>query len=216
MHHNVVNNLKSILNEVNLITSNCKIIVVSKTFSYEQIEPLVKDNHLHFGENKVQEAITKWTGVKKTYPNLQLHMIGKLQNNKVKFAVQLFDYIHSLDNIRLAEKISTEQKKINKNLNIFIQVNIGNESQKNGINPNNLKEFYKKCVDDFGLNIVGLMCLPPHSDNVKIYFEQMVQLNKDLSLTELSMGMSSDYLEAIKCGSTYVRIGSKIFGSRAK
>lgn len=216
MHHNVVNNLKSILNEVNLITSNCKIIAVSKIFSFEQIEPLVKDNHLHFGENKVQEAITKWTGVKKTYPNLQLHMIGKLQNNKVKFAVQLFDYIHSLDNIRLAEKISTEQKKINKNLNIFIQVNIGNESQKNGINADNLKEFYKKCVDDYGLNIVGLMCIPPHSDNVKIYFEQMAQLNKDLGLTELSMGMSSDYLEAIKCGSTYVRIGSKIFGSRAK
>jgi pyridoxal phosphate enzyme (YggS family) len=216
MHHNVVNNLKSILNEVNLITSNCKIIAVSKTFSSEQIEPLVKNNHLHFGENKVQEAITKWIDVKKTYPNLQLHMIGKLQNNKVKFAVQLFDYIHSLDNIRLAEKISAEQKKINKNLNIFIQVNIGNESQKNGINADNLKEFYKKCVDDFGLNIVGLMCIPPHSDNVKIYFDQMAQLNKDLGLTELSMGMSSDYLEAIKCGSTYVRIGSKIFGSRAK
>jgi pyridoxal phosphate enzyme (YggS family) len=216
MYHNVVNNLKSILNEVNLITSNCKIIAVSKTFSSEQIEPLVKNNHLHFGENKVQEAITKWIDVKKTYPNLQLHMIGKLQNNKVKFAVQLFDYIHSLDNIRLAEKISAEQKKINKNLNIFIQVNIGNESQKNGINADNLKEFYKKCVDDFGLNIVGLMCIPPHSDNVKIYFDQMAQLNKDLGLTELSMGMSSDYLEAIKCGSTYVRIGSKIFGSRAK
>ena len=143
-------------------------------------------------------------------------MIGKLQNNKVKFAVQLFDYIHSLDNIRLAEKISTEQKKINKNLNIFIQVNIGNENQKNGIKADNLKEFYRKCVYDFGLNIVGLMCIPPHSDNSKIYFDQMAQLNNNLSLIELSMGMSSDYLEAIKCGSTYVRIGSKIFGSRAK
>ena len=143
-------------------------------------------------------------------------MIGKLQNNKVKFAVQLFDYIHSLDNIRLAEKISIEQKKINKNLNIFIQVNIGNESQKNGINVDNLKEFYRKCVDDFGLNIVGLMCIPPNSGNVKIYFDQMAQLNKNLCLSELSMGMSSDYLEAIKCGSTYVRIGSKIFGNRAK
>ena len=189
---------------------------MSKTFLYEQIEPLLKYGHLHFGENKVQEAITKWTGVKKTYPNLQLHMIGKLQTNKVKLSVQLFDYIHSLDNIRLAEKISTEQKKINKNVKIFIQVNIGNESQKNGIDVNYLKEFYKKCVDDFDLNIVGLMCIPPHSDNVKIYFEQMLQLNKDLGLSELSMGMSSDYLEAIKCGSTYVRIGSKIFGSRAK
>ena len=143
-------------------------------------------------------------------------MIGKLQNNKVKFAVQLFDYIHSLDNIKLAEKISTEQKKINKNLHIFIQVNIGNESQKNGVNLDNLKEFYRKCIDDFGLNIVGLMCIPPHSDNSKIYFDQMAELNKDLNLNQLSMGMSSDYLVAIKCGSTYVRIGSKIFGNRAK
>jgi len=216
MHHNAVNNLKDILNEVNLITSNCKIIAVSKTFPYEQIEPLLKDGHLHFGENKVQEAVTKWTSIKKTYPNLQLHMIGKLQNNKVKFAVQLFDYIHSLDNIKLAEKISTEQKKINKNLHIFIQVNIGNESQKNGVNLDNLKEFYRKCIDDFGLNIVGLMCIPPHSDNSKIYFDQMAELNKDLNLNQLSMGMSSDYLVAIKCGSTYVRIGSKIFGNRAK
>ena len=216
MFHLTVDNLKLIKSEVISISNNCKIIAVSKTFLYEQIEPLLKDGHLHFGENKVQEAITKWTGVKKTYPNLQLHMIGKLQTNKVKFSVQLFDYIHSLDNIRLAEKISTEQKKINKNVKIFIQVNIGNESQKNGIDVNYLKEFYKKCVDDFDLNIVGLMCIPPHSDNVKIYFEQMVQLNKDLGLSELSMGMSSDYLEAIKCGSTYVRIGSKIFGSRAK
>ena len=187
---------------------------MSKTFLYEQIEPLLKDGHLHFGENKVQEAITKWTGVKKTYPNLQLHMIGKLQTNKVKFSVQLFDYIHSLDNIRLAEKISTEQKKKNKNLKIFIQVNMGDEKQKGGVRINEVSKFYEDCKTKFNLNIIGLMCIPPIDKNRNLYFAKLRDLNCSLGLKELSMGMSSDYIDAIKYGSTFIRIGSDIFGKR--
>ena len=180
-----------------------------------EINPLIENGHLHFGENKVQEAIDKWSDIKKLNKNLKLHMIGKLQTNKVKYVVPLFDYIHSLDNIKLAEKIASEQIKKNKNLKIFIQVNIGNESQKSGININDLKNFYEKCTRELNLNIIGLMCLPPQHGTVKNYFNKMVELKKTLNVENLSMGMSEDYLEAIACGATYIRIGSKIFGDRS-
>ena len=191
-----------------------RIIAVSKTFSLVQIQPLIDHGHIHFGENKVQEAIDKWKSIKDTSNKIKLHMIGKLQTNKVKHAIPLFDYVHSLDNIKLAEKISKEQNKINKFLKIFIQVNIGNEDQKGGIDPSNLEHFYNKCKDEFKLDIVGLMCIPPQN-NVEIYFSEMQKLNKMLNLKELSMGMSADYLKAKKFGSTFVRIGSKIFGERS-
>jgi len=176
--------------------------------------PLIDYGHLDYGENKVQEALIKWSQIKLTNKNLNLHMIGKLQTNKVKTAVGLFDYIHSLDSIKLAEKISEEQKKINKNLKIFIQVNIGEETQKNGISINELKNFYEICLNKLNLNIIGLMCLPPNSIDPSKYFQKMKKMNDNLSLNELSMGMSSDYLSAIKCGASFVRIGSKIFGMR--
>ena len=179
-----------------------------------QIKPLINHGHIHFGENKVQESVEKWTEVRSSFQNIRLHMIGKLQTNKVKYVIPLFDYIHSVDNLKLAEKISDEQKKRDKYLKHFIQVNIGNEKQKNGINPKNLKEFYNKCISDFKLDVIGLMCLPPQDGNVKKYFSDMLDLKNLLDLNELSMGMSSDYLEAIEYGSTFVRIGSKIFGNR--
>ncbi len=191
-----------------------RIIAVSKTFPLLQIQPLIDHGHIHFGENKVQEAIDKWKSIKGTSNKIKLHMIGKLQTNKVKHAIPLFDYVHSLDNIKLAEKISKEQNKINKFLKIFIQVNIGNEDQKGGIDPSNLQNFYNKCKDEFKLDIVGLMCIPPQN-NVETYFSEMQKLNKMLNLNELSMGMSADYLKAKKFGSTFVRIGSKIFGERS-
>ena len=180
-----------------------------------EINPLIENGHTHFGENKVQEAIDKWSEVKKSNENIKLHMIGKLQSNKVKYAVPLFDYIHSLDNIKLAEKIASEQIKKNRNLKIFIQVNIGNESQKSGINISELKNFYEKCTKELSLNIVGLMCIPPQHGLVKNYFNEMVELKKTLNVEDLSMGMSEDYLEAVGCGATYIRIGSKIFGDRS-
>ena len=191
-----------------------QIIAVTKTFSMEHISHLINNGHLDFGENKVQEANDKWSEVKSNSPDLKLHMIGKLQTNKVKYAVKLFDYIHSLDSIKLAKKIFEEQNKIKKKLKIFIQVNIGNESQKNGVPAKDLKNFYKNCVKDFDLDIIGLMCLPPANNNPSKYFKQMYSLANELSLKELSMGMSSDYIEAIENGATYIRIGSKIFGSR--
>ena len=190
------------------------IIAVSKTFPISEINPLIKNGHIHFGENKVQEAIDKWSVIKKSNKDLKLHMIGKLQTNKVKYVVPLFDYIHSLDNIKLAEKISVEQKKNNKNLKIFIQINIGKETQKGGLNIVDLKEFYEKCIQELNLNIVGLMCIPPQYGLVTTYFNEMAALNKIINLNDLSMGMSGDYLDAIDCGATYIRIGSKIFGSR--
>ena len=180
----------------------------------DQIKPLINHGHIHFGENKVQESLEKWTDVKSSFQNLKLHMIGKLQTNKVKYVIPLFDYIHSLDNLKLAEKISEEQKKRNKHLKIFIQVNIGNESQKSGIDPKELNDFYNKCISDLKLNIIGLMCIPPQEGDTKKNFEQMFDLKNSLGLQELSMGMSSDYIEAIEYGATFVRIGSKIFGNR--
>lgn len=195
-------------------TDNLNIIAVSKTFPITEIEPLLKHGHLHFGENKIQEALDKWTNVKNKFENVKLHMIGKLQSNKAKFLIPLFDYLHSLDNIKLAEKISKEQIKLKKKIKIFIQVNIADESQKNGIQINELKSFYNTCVYQLDLNIIGLMCLPPVNMEARPFFKKMKELNQSLGLKELSMGMSSDYLEAIELGSSFVRIGSKIFGNR--
>ena len=190
------------------------IIAVSKTFSIDVIKPLIEHGHLHYGENKVQEAVRKWTEIKKNKEDLKLHMIGKLQSNKVKYVIPLFDYIHSLDNLKLAEKISSEQKKINRRLKIFIQVNIGDEDQKNGIHKNQVSQFFKKCINDFNLDIIGLMCIPPVNKDINSYFSSMNELNNSLGLNQLSMGMSSDYLKAREHGATFVRIGSKIFGNR--
>ena len=215
MEHDTINNIKSIEKEIQFIKKNINIISVTKTFPIEKINPLIQYGQIHFGENKVQEAIYKWTNVKKVTPNLKLHMIGKLQTNKVKFVIPLFDYIHSLDSDKLAEKISIEQKKNNKNLKIFIQVNIGDENQKSGIKIENLNNFYKKCVNDLDLNIVGLMCIPPKDSSPNNYFLKMSEITKSFKFKELSMGMSSDYIEAINHGATFVRIGSKIFGKRS-
>ena len=220
--HKVVNNLISIQNELkikikklNLENYNPNVIAVSKTFSIKDILPLINHGHIHFGENKVQEAVEKWTDIKNDFKNIKLHMIGKLQTNKVKYAIPLFDYIHSVDNLKLAEKISKEQVKKNKIMKLFIQINIGNESQKSGILVEDLDTFYNKCTKDLGLNILGLMCLPPNDSKVSTYFSKMQQLVRNLKLKEISMGMSSDYLDAIDFQTTYLRIGSKIFGERS-
>jgi len=191
-----------------------KIIAVSKTFPLDTIQPLIDHGHVHFGENKVQEAVDKWKSIKDHSNKIKLHMIGKLQTNKVKYVIPIFDYIHSLDNEKLAEKIASEQNKTNKFLKIFIQVNIGMENQKNGIEPKNLQNFYNKCVNEFKLNIIGLMCIPPQN-NVESYFGELQKLNNLFNLKELSMGMSLDYLQAVKYGSSFLRIGSKIFGQRS-
>ncbi len=191
------------------------IIAVTKTFPVSEIKPLIDYGHLHYGENKVQEALEKWSDVKNNQKSLKLHMIGKLQTNKVKFVIPLFDYIHSLDNVKLAQKISFEQKKLNKKLKIFIQVNIGDEKQKSGINKKDVSSFYEKCSNEFDLDIIGLMCIPPAKTDMKNYFTEMNELNKSIGLKELSMGMSSDFLEATIHGATYIRIGSKIFGERS-
>ena len=190
-----------------------KIIAVSKTFSIENILPLVEHGHLHYGENKVQEALDKWTEIKIKNNNIKLHLIGKLQTNKVKFALKIFDYIHSLDSEKLATKIANEQVKQDKKPKIFIQVNIGDEDQKSGINKERLVDFYKYCKN-LNLDIVGTMCIPPNDQNSKNYFFEMNKINKNIDFKELSMGMSGDYLSAIKNNATYVRIGSKIFGNR--
>jgi pyridoxal phosphate enzyme (YggS family) len=212
--HNAVAKLISIQQEIQKKNSKTKIIAVSKTFPIDEIMPLIKHGQRDFGENKIQEAIQKWTSIKKGLIDINLHMIGKIQSNKVKFAVPLFDFIHSLDSLKLAEKISNEQKKYKKDIKIFIQVNIGNELQKSGINPNDVDYFKNKCVNELNLNIVGLMCLPPKNKEASIYFDEMNNLLKKVNLKELSMGMSNDYLEAINYNSSYVRIGTKIFGTR--
>ena len=179
------------------------------------ILPLITHGHIDFGENRVQEAISKWSDLKDKTNEVKLHMIGKLQTNKVKYVIPLFDYIHTLDNLRLAEKISEEQLKINKNLKIFIQVNIGRENQKSGILIEELDTFYDHCTNNLSLNIIGLMCLPPNDNNPTKYFSKLFDLTKKLKIKELSMGMSNDYLDAVETNSTYLRIGSKIFGNRA-
>tara|TARA_Y100000996_G_scaffold401962_1_gene373416 strand:+ start:156 stop:806 length:651 start_codon:yes stop_codon:yes gene_type:complete len=215
--HKTVENLINIESKIKSSLTNAKlpkIIAVSKTFDIDKIVPLIEHGHLHFGENKVQEAIDKWTVIKQKNSEIKLHMIGKLQTNKVKFAVKLFDYIHSVDSEKLAKKISEEQKKINRNIKIFIQVNIGSENQKSGINKNQLNDlidFSKK----IGLDVVGLMCIPPLDKDPKIYFQEMLKLKESNNFNDLSMGMSSDYLEACKYNSTFLRIGSSIFGERS-
>ena len=191
-----------------------KIIAVSKTFPIENILPLIDHGHLHYGENKVQEALDKWTDIKNQNKSIKLHLIGRLQSNKVKFALRVFDYIHSLDSEKLANKIADEQTKQGKKPKIFIQVNVGNEDQKSGINKERLGDFYKFCKN-LNLDIIGTMCIPPNDGNTEKYFSEMNDASKELNFKELSMGMSGDYLEAIRYNATYVRVGSKIFGNRA-
>ena len=213
--HNTITNLLRIREEINLKNAqNVKIIAVSKTFNKDKLLPLIEFGHKDFGENKVQEALTKWGEIKIKYKQVKLHMIGKLQSNKVKHAVKIFDYIHSLDNIKLAKKISQEQKKISKNIKLFIQVNIGKEQQKSGIELSEVKNFLNICKDDLKLNVVGLMCIPPNDDKSDEYYSKMQQLKNEIKLEELSMGMSNDYQDAIKYGATMIRVGSKIFGLR--
>jgi len=217
--HKTIDNLISIQNILKnkIIHKDLpEIIAVSKTFPISEILPLINHGHEHYGENKVQESVEKWTDIKHDFKNIKLHMIGRLQTNKVKYVVPLFDYIHSLDSIKLAEKISKEQKKINKKLKIFIQINIGNENQKSGIGLENLNSFYEKCIKEFNLDIVGLMCLPPNVDENDKYFFEMKKLAAQIHVKELSMGMSSDYIQAAENGATFLRIGSNIFGSRVK
>lgn len=217
--HKTINNLIQIEKEIysKNINQNSepKIIAVSKTFLLTDIKPLIDYGHIDYGENKVQEAVEKWSEIKKENKKIKLHMIGKLQTNKVKDAIHLFDYIHSLDSIRLAKKISIEQKKIKKNIKIFIQINIGRESQKSGIKVEDLENFYLTCKNDYELDIIGLMCIPPFDQNPNNFFEEMKKISKKFFFKELSMGMSSDYLEATNFGSTFIRIGSKIFGPRS-
>ena len=214
--HKTVDNLKIIENEYKdkKFSNSPQIIAVTKTFPIDKILPLIDYGHTHYGENKVQEAVNKWSEVKEKYENIRLHMIGNCQTNKVKYLIPLFDYLHSLDNLKLAEKISNEQAKKGKKLKIFIQVNIGDESQKNGIEIYNLNNFYEECKKNLDLDIIGLMCIPPINKKSNEYFYKMQELSKEIGLEKLSMGMSDDYLEAVKYGSNFVRIGTKIFGKR--
>ena len=209
----IENNIKTHLNKLN-IKNNSKIIAVSKTFEIDKILPLIEHGHIDFGENKVQEAVEKWLEIKKNNSAIKLHMIGKLQTNKVKFALKLFDYIHSVDSEKLAKKIADEQNKLNKKIKIFLQVNIGEENQKSGINKNDVSHLVSYCKE-IGLDLIGLMCIPPMNINPENYFKEMIILNKSFGFSELSMGMSSDYLLATKYSSTYVRVGSSIFGQRS-
>jgi len=209
---NIENNIKAYINKLN-INNVPKVIAVSKTFTAEKILPLVEYGHIDFGENKVQEAFDKWKKLKDLNSKIKLHMIGKLQTNKVKLAVQIFDFIHSVDSEKLAKKIFDEQEKINKKIKIFLQVNIGDENQKSGINKHNIGQLVLYCKQ-INLDLVGLMCIPPINIDPEKYFIEMNELNKSFGLNELSMGMSSDYLLATKHLSTYLRIGSNIFGSR--
>jgi|TARA_Y100000389_G_scaffold105851_1_gene102738 hypothetical protein len=217
--HNTIKNLLDVENNIKAhlnVTNNNdypKIIAVSKTFKIDKILPLIDYGHIDFGENKVQEAVEKWTEIKKKNSRVRLHMIGKLQTNKVKLAVQIFDFIHSVDSEKLAKKIADEQNKINKKIKIFLQVNIGDENQKSGINKNEVKQLVSFCKK-IGLDLIGLMCIPPADFDPESYFEEMNKLNKALGFSELSMGMSSDFLIAAKHLSTYVRVGSSIFGKR--
>ena len=220
MHKSIYNliqiekEIQSNIINLDTATKSPKIIAVSKTHPIDSILPLINHGHLDFGENKVQEAIDKWSDIKNKKNSIKLHLIGRLQTNKVKFALKIFDYIHSLDSEKLANKISDEQIKQGKKPKIFIQVNIGNEDQKSGINKERLDDFYKFCKN-LNLDIIGTMCIPPNNGNTEKFFFEMSKVNQKLNFKELSMGMSGDYLEAIKNRATYVRVGSKIFGSRA-
>ena len=214
--HKTIENLNYIKNQINLnYKKNFEVIAVSKTFSIDHIRPLLDYGHLHYGENKVQEAIKKWTDIKNKYKDIKLHMIGNLQSNKVKQAIKLFDYIHSLSSDKLAKKIANEQLSLDKKIKIFIQVNIDSEEQKNGVYPNELYDLYNYCTAELKLDIIGLMCIPSTKSDPKKSFLKMKNLADKLNLKELSMGMSSDYLEAIDQGSTFIRVGSKIFGNRS-
>ena len=210
---NVLKNFTIIKQEIS-DKKNVKLVAVTKTFQINHILPVINEGHVDFGENKVQEALEKWTSIKQDFPKIKLHLIGKLQTNKVKFVLPLFDYIHSLDSLKLAGKISEQQTIKNFKPKLFIQVNIGNEPQKSGIEIDSVENFYKKCVEDFKLNIVGLMCIPPFDKDSKPYFIKMRELSNNLNLRDISMGMSNDYMEAINQGSTFIRVGSKIFGAR--
>jgi len=218
--HTILKNLNLIKNGIKEIVDRKQlklipeIIAVTKTFNLDKITPLIDKGHIHFGENKVQEAEDKWDEVKKKNKKIKLHMVGKLQSNKAKKAVQIFDYIHSLDNIKLAQKISLFEKKLNKKTKLFIQVNAANEEQKSGINLKDLNSFYSYCSNELALNVIGLMCLPPINSDARKYFDLLKEKSINLNLQDLSMGMSSDYKQAILCGSTYLRLGTVLFGER--
>ena len=219
--HDAIERLNSVKNEINEIIdkkqlkTSPEIIAVTKTFSLDKITPLLKSGHVHFGENKIQEAEAKWPNIRENYKNLQLHMLGKLQSNKAKKAVKLFDYIHSLDNLKLAKKIHLYEKELNKKIKLFIQVNIDDEKQKTGISLNNLESFFSYCTKELSLNIIGLMCLPPIDSNSNKYFKILKNNSDKLKLNQLSMGMSADYNEAVLNGSTFLRLGTVIFGERS-
>ena len=218
--HTILKNLELVKNEIKEIVdgkqlkSNPEIIAVSKTFPLSKIAPIIDNGHIHFGENKVQEAQEKWSGLLDSNKKIKLHMLGKLQSNKAKIAVQVFDYIHSLDSVKLAKKISYFEKEFNKKTKLFIQVNIGDEKQKSGVSINDLNSLYKYCLNDLSLNIIGLMCLPPINEDSKKYFDLLKKESAALNLKDLSMGMSDDYKQAILSGSTYLRLGTVIFGQR--
>ena len=214
---NILNSFEKIKQKIkdNKIFNEPEIIAVSKTFPFEHIKPLVDHGHIHFGENKVQEAEKKWKLIKQSNNNLKLHMIGRLQSNKAKKAIELFDYIHSLDNEKLAIQLNKKEKEKNKRLNYFIQINLGSEEQKGGVEIKDINPFYNYCVKELNLTVIGLMAIPPNDKEPEKYFKKISELNKKLNLNELSIGMSNDYLQAIKYGASFVRVGSAIFGPRS-
>ena len=212
--HNSKDNLISIKKEIQEINPNSQLIVVTKTFKMDKIEPLIEFGHMHYGENKVQEALEKWESVKAERKGIKLHLIGKLQSNKVKFCLPLFDYIHGLDSIKLAEKLANEQIKRNFRPKVFIQVNIGDEMQKNGVNQDEILKFYSNIKKNFDLDVIGLMCIPPFVKDTTPFFIKMKSFAETLNVKHLSMGMSGDYVEALKCSATFIRVGSKIMGDR--
>jgi pyridoxal phosphate enzyme (YggS family) len=212
----VVNNFIKIKKEIELISDKTDIIAVSKNFSLDKIAPLIDFGHLHFGENRVNEAIDKWAEVLKTNASLKIHLVGRLQSNKVKDVFKVFSYIHSLDNIKLAEKLANEEMLQKKKIKYFIQLNLANESQKSGISISDFDSFFLKCSKDLKLDVIGLMCIPPIHSNPETYFKKLNEISIQYNLDHLSMGMSSDYMQAIKYGSTFIRVGTGIFGTRVK
>ena len=213
--NNIVQNFLNIRDELANTNLNPTVIAVSKTFPLGHIKPLIDHGHRVFGENKVQEAKQKWSGLKDSLKDLELHLIGGLQSNKSKEAVQLFDYIHSVDSIKLASELSKAEAKLSVKRKYFIQVNVGMEEQKSGVSKKEVENLLKCCVNEKNLNVIGLMCIPPFDQNPTPHFNYLKELNNDLGLKFISMGMSEDYMNAAKCGSTHVRIGSKLFGSRS-